>query len=383
MVDALLDTPRARPTAKTGSAVRAQWFNDRAEIDRAIDSIDKDTVYSGYQDPAFLRAWTRLAGCNPMFVTLSAPGHGPVLLPFEVCDNGVAGYCGGRHANGNFPVGRPGDVQALCEAGRGPVVAALKAARLPASAIVAERQHGCWQELENPLVFDDSAASPNIALSFAIDTDFETLWTTKISKSTRKKFRSYQRKLENQGTVTFHHPVPAAETARYLDAFFTMKAVRFRQAGITDVFSDERTQSFFRALFAGGGVHQLHALTLDDAIVAVIGCTVDKGRTTVEFGSFDNDYGDVRPGQLLFRSAIEYACEHGCRIFDFGIGDEPYKRRWCDIETTHYDTTIGLTLTGRMKAGTHQVRSRIVHTIKSNDRVWSAAKSLRKALHRG
>ena len=24
--------------------------------------------------------------------------------------------------------------------------------------------------------------------------------------------------------------------------------------------------------------------------------------------------------------------EHGCKLFDFTIGDEPYKREWCDIE---------------------------------------------------
>ena len=33
---------------------------------------------------------------------------------------------------------------------------------------------------------------------------------------------------------------------------------------------------------------------------------------------------------------MRYAAEHGCKLFDFTIGDEPYKREWCDVEISRF-----------------------------------------------
>ena len=35
-------------------------------------------------------------------------------------------------------------------------------------------------------------------------------------------------------------------------------------------------------------------------------------------------------------------------IFDFSVGDEPYKRLWCDIETRHIDVVAPLTAKGAL-----------------------------------
>jgi hypothetical protein len=34
---------------------------------------------------------------------------------------------------------------------------------------------------------------------------------------------------------------------------------------------------------------------------------------------------------------LRYAIERGCRVFDFTIGDEQYKRDWCDSKIELYD----------------------------------------------
>jgi CelD/BcsL family acetyltransferase involved in cellulose biosynthesis len=349
----------------------------------SVAAITPDMVFTGYQHPAFLSAWVGTAGCDPMFLSISAAGHGPVLLPLERCENGVAGYCGGRHANGNFPVGQRDDMAALSRAGETVIKAAIKAAGISANSLFLERQHVQWDGAANPFVFGSSVASPNIALSFAINGDFNTVLKTHGGKSKRKKIRSYRRKLDADGTVEFLHPVPSDQVPRFLDRFFMLKAERFRQAGIANVFGDDRTKAFLLDLFSKGAPdHTLHGLTLDGEIIAVIGCTNHGGRLTVEFGSFDARHAQARPGEQLFFSAVAHACETGVGVFDFGIGDEPYKRSWCDIETVHMDTVIGLTLSGKARAFAQTNRSRAVRTIKSNDRVWSAVKSLRRAMAR-
>jgi len=354
---------------------------DTAAARAAVAAIRPNMVFSGYQHPAFLSAWIDTEGCRPIFVTLNADGHGPVLLPLERRENGVAGYCGGRHANGSFPVGRREDILALHKAGEAAIKAAIGAAGVPANSLFLERQHGNWDGVANPFVFSSSVASPNIALSFAIDGDFDHVLQTKLGKNKRKKLRSYRRKLDSTGTGAFQHPVPPDRVSHYLDRFLALKAERFRQAGISNVFGDDRTQAFLLDLFSDGAPdHTLHGLTLDGEIIAVIGCTSHGGRLTVEFGAFDPEHALLRPGELLFFSAIAHACETGVAIFDFGIGDEPYKRSWCDIETVHMDTTIGLTLPGKARAFAQDWRSRAVRTIKTNDRVWSAVKTARRAL---
>jgi len=380
MVDATFHRTGAA-TAAPVPAVSVEVIAGVAAARAAIDAITPDMIHTGYQHPAMLSAWVGTAGCEPMFLTFATDGHGPVLLPLELCGNGVAGYCGGRHANGNFPVGRRADIEALARAGEPAIKAALRAAECPAGSVILERQHAVWNCIANPFVFGTSVESPNIALSFAIDSDFDTLLTERGGKNKRKKIRSYRRKLDAIGTVAFHHPVPVADAPAALDRFFALKAERFRAAGISDVFGDARTQAFFRVLFTEHGPqHELHALTLDDEIIAIAGTTTLDGRMTVEFGTFDVHHAPARPGEQLFFSMIAHACETGVKIFDFGIGDERYKRAWCDIETTHYDTTIGLTLPGKMRAAAQTGRSRLVRAIKSNERAWALAKRVRKAL---
>lgn len=383
MVDATIQTDRSLAT-RTGAPVGVRLVEDGDAVNALLGAIAPEAVHTSPQHPAFLRAWVSQATVRPFFVELRAAGAGPVLLPLEIDADGTARYCGGRHANGNFPVGAVADLSALVSIGTSAITAALASANLPVAAIILERQLERIGETENPLVDAQSVASPNMALSFAIDGDMDHILSTRSAKQKRKKWRSYNRKLDAMGAVTFHHPVANADTARFLDRFFALKADRFRQAGIANVFGDTETQGFFRRLFADGGPSfELHALTVDDEIAAVIGCAALNGRLTVDFGSFDARFAHARPGEVLFHSTIAHACATGFSIFDFGIGDEPYKRAWCDIETIHHDTTIALTAAGQMRAMAQRGRSRLVRAVKSNDRLWATAKSVRKRLARG
>ncbi len=49
-------------------------------------------------------------------------------------------------------------------------------------------------------------------------------------------------------------------------------------------------------------------------------------------GYDDGELARFGPGAIQLRDVMRYAAEHNCPLFDFTIGDEPYKREWCDIE---------------------------------------------------
>ena len=87
---------------------------------------------------------------------------------------------------------------------------------------------------------------------------------------------------------------------------------------------------------------RLDALRVGGEILAVAGSSVRHGTNIVEFGAVRAHEPTLSPGDFLFHQMIKRACEDGMTAFDFGVGDEPYKRAWCDVETQHFETVRGI-----------------------------------------
>ncbi|MOA32739.1 hypothetical protein D3C78_1539830 [compost metagenome] len=68
---------------------------------------------------------------------------------------------------------------------------------------------------------------------------------------------------------------------------------------------------------------------------------------------------------------IERLCGKDATLFDFGVGDQPYKRSWCTIETPLRDIVLPLTLRGRLAARYHRAVVRAKVMIKANKAVYA------------
>lgn len=358
---------------------------NKADALERLSKVPIDWVHTRCQDPRVLSLWIKLGDKAPYIIWVETQ-KGPVILPLEEHDDCTARFIGGRHANGNFPIGSLEAIQSLGALDRGAIRKALHELPHAPCSLVLERQLRDVGHVANPFVDKQSARSPNVALSFSLDGGFDAVLAARNGKRLRKKARSSHRKLETLGAVSILAADSMAQVDRFLDRFFEMKAERFKELGIFDVFADAATQSVMRAQFYDAGApssaarHRLHALCLDDNPIAVIGCTEFDGCVTVEFGAFDDQHAHASPGDLLFHRAIEHYCAAGFSVFDFGIGEEHYKRRWCDVETWHADTFIAANASGRLIALAQDMRSKAVRSLKSNETVWNAAKRLRKAL---
>ncbi|MEL6919920.1 MAG: GNAT family N-acetyltransferase [Pseudomonadota bacterium] len=379
--DAYLDNALADQPGVTGMKV----ISSRCDALALLADVPRDWVHSGYQSPRLLSAWLEHAEANP-FVLQFETIHGPVILPLEEWDDCTARYVGGKHANGNFPLGSPNAISAMGRFGHRQFTQAVRAQRQSTCSLVLERQLRDVDGLANPFVYDNSPDSPNVALSFSIRDGFDAVLQARNGKRLQKKMRSSQRKLEELGVISVQTPDTPHGVNAALERFFDLKSRRFRDLGIFDVFAEEQTRAVFRALFSDAlsnhaePSHVLHTLCIDDNPVAVIGCTEFGDRVTVEFGAFDDALATASPGDLLFFRAIELYCERGFEVFDFGVGDELYKRRWCDIETWHADTFIAANFRGQLIASMRDIRTHTVRSIKSNERVWAQVKRLRKAI---
>ena len=67
-------------------------------------------------------------------------------------------------------------------------------------------------------------------------------------------------------------------------------------------------------------------------------------------GYDDGELARFGPGSIQLMDVMRYAIEHGCKLFDFTIGDEPYKREWCDIEIALCDYVAPASLRGSLAA---------------------------------
>jgi CelD/BcsL family acetyltransferase involved in cellulose biosynthesis len=173
-----------------------------------------------------------------------------------------------------------------------------------------------------------------------------------------------------------------AEAGRMLDAFFVMKAIRFEEFGLRNTFERQEIKDFFKALFGSGAPDltapfRLDALRVGGDILAVAGSSVRHGANIVEFGAVRAHEPALSPGDFLFHQMIKRACESGTQVFDFGVGDEPYKRAWCDVETRHFETVRGFSARGTAYAHIYKAAARAKLAIKRNAYLFALLKRLR------
>lgn len=386
MVDAHIPAfPDRVAAAPDCNAIRTRFHTDREAALAAVDSLPADIICSGYQRPDFLRAWLHHSPHEPLFVTLSAPGRGPVLLPLERACGRIFCFVGGHHANANFPVGRAEDIAALAAAGETAIVAALRAGRSHGHAIALERQLPDYRGVRNPFVFEGSTVSPDPALSLSLEGGFDAVLSRHNAKKRRKRFRSQERALATIGGYRFVSSVAMEDIPETLDLYFTIKARQFEENGVHNDFADPHVRAFFTELFVEGARTEPRGRTLktieaEGKTIAIQGCSIHDGRITIEFCSYDPDYAKYVPGELLFYLAIREAAETGLDIFDFSVGDARHKRTWSEFEVWHRDTIIPLNMIGVLVGMMIRARNSAVRTIKRDPRMWKAAKVLRKHL---
>ncbi len=153
--------------------------------------------------------------------------------------------------------------------------------------------------------------------------------------------------------------------------------------GINNPFADSAIQAFFKELF-GNAIgrdkreFELKALEVDGKTRSIIGKVFSENGPTVEFNAIaDDELVTASPGEFLFFEDIKGICDTGLSHYSFGIGDEPYKREWCNIEACVYDTVVPLTLKGRSYTVLQSARKKLVAKIKRNPRLWQFVKRLR------
>jgi CelD/BcsL family acetyltransferase involved in cellulose biosynthesis len=348
-------------------------------------------LHAPAQSELWVSTWIEEVQPETILVTVEQDGQTVFAFGLQELRKGtfkIARVLGLTHANGNFfplsPALRPSEDRNCVEA----AIQAVREQRPDIHALVFERLISDFAGRRNPLLALPSQTSPNVALSVDLTPGFEAVLNIGNGQRKRKRHRYQARKLEAIGTVKQVRPRNAPEVAPVIDAFLDMKAARLRQMGTADVFGPEPIRRFFRTLFTRSvetptPAFQLDALEVGGKIRAVTGSSLSGDRIICDFAAFaDDESAAASPGDYLLHNNIRDATAAGFAIYDLGVGDEPYKRSWCDIETAHHDVFVALTHVGLVLVAAQRAKTRLKAAIKGNARLWQLAKTLRSTFTR-
>lgn len=327
------------------------------------------------QQALWVSSWNETVPSDGFILTVFKNGQPLLALPLEVMQVGplrIARFMGGTHANANFPACAMDceglDANALSQT----IAAALAANRPDIDALVLERQMHALGGMTNPLAVLPQQTSPNIALAVSLESGFDGVLAKHNGKRRRKKHRYQCRKFEEAGGYRLITAQTPEETERLFAAYLEMKAIWFRKNRLRDVFADEKIRGFFKHLFAEAlkqekPAYYMEALEVGGTLRAVSASSCVDGRVVCEFGGIaEDDMTQFSPGEFLTYGSIQAACCDGNRIFDYGVGDEHYKRLWCDEEIHQFDVVLPLTANGRIYAGIMRPLKALKRHIKSS-----------------
>ncbi len=376
---------RALPESRSGE-VSVEVASGLPALE-AYRALARDAVFAPPQSPHWVECWTREVNGDCTVATVMVDGRAAFALPLEIVPFGpltIARFMGGSHANGNFAMTAPGTATPAPQTLKSALVAAFRHARPDIDMLCLERQAPALHGAANPLAVLPAGPSPNPALAVDLSGGFEAVLGRSNGSRKRKKHRSQTRKFEAAGGCALVRPGSREESDRLLRAFFDMKSTRFADKGIDNVFADAKVQAFFFDLFgqcAGQERPQflLRGLEIGGKLRAVNGCSRTADGLVCEFGTFRIDeLASASPGSFLDFECIQAACAEGLSIYDFSVGDEPYKRQWCNVETEHFDIMLGLSARGRVAVTLMRTASSVKRRVKSNPTLWSLFKRLRR-----
>lgn len=382
---------RADPTDATGR-FEISLHRDMETLEtewRMLDTLPGNSLHHAYH---WCRAWAATHASDLALLRITFDGELLLILPLEVARGRLfrtAKLIGTEHSNLNTglfahnaaaiittPALAEALARAICDALRG-----------LADIVMLDRLPNDWRGDPSPFALFSGVTNPNPSFQLPLLGGIQPTLAQLNAKRRRKKMRISERRLAEMGGYDYVVARKSDEAQALLDTFFRQKATRFATLGFPDVFQDPETQAFFHALAARVDddvqLMELNAIRLrgesDGRIVAVAGLSRKADHVICQFGSIDEAIaGDASPGELLFYRMIERLSGEGVRLFDFGVGDQPYKRSWCTIETPLRDIVLPVTLAGRLAGLRHYLVVRAKRAIKANKAVYGRIQRTRR-----
>lgn len=394
--DPVAAAARRYPASSRSADIRIEVHANLAEVEeswREFQAVADGTVFQTFE---WLSTWHRCVGAPAGVRCAIVTGHDAAgllfLLPFAIERAGglsVLTWLGSDLCDYNAPWLAP-DFSARMPEDRVPLLLEQVFARLRTDArfrydlVRFEKMPARVGAQANPLLHLACSLNPSGAHMTRLGDDWESYYKSKRSASTRQRDRSKRKRLAEIGQVAFVTPETDADIAATLDTLIAQKAKSFAARGITNIFARRGYRAFFHAI-ACEPVNRAfsHVSRLDvgaDATAVNLGLVFRDCYYHVLASYTEGDMSRLGPGTAHLHDLMRYAIGRGCRIYDFTIGDEGYKRDWCEIELELYDYISPATLPGVLAAAATRLGRALKRWIKQTPALWRMATRTREAL---
>ncbi|HEX2140619.1 MAG TPA: GNAT family N-acetyltransferase [Woeseiaceae bacterium] len=236
---------------------------------------------------------------------------------------------------------------------------------------------------QNPFLRLDVSLNPSGAYLTSLSGDWDSFYAAKRSSTTRRRDRSKRKRLAESGDVRMVTPREPEAIADTLRTLIAQKRRAFARMGVADMFARPGVPEFFLDLATGRESREMtHVSRLEVGATSAatnFGVVFRGGYYHVLASYDEGPLSRFGPGAAHLHDLMRYALESGCTLFDFTIGDEPYKRDWCDVELKLYDHVAAATSRGWIAAKALSAAWRAKRAIKQS-RLWPAAMRARAAV---
>jgi CelD/BcsL family acetyltransferase involved in cellulose biosynthesis len=378
------DAPALSPAA-VADDIRLAVYEDLAAVEqdwRAFESYADCTVFQNFD---WLACWQRhiggLNGTKPVIVVArDAAGEILFILPLAICSTGFVRelvWLGSDLCDYNAPLLAATFSERIGPAGFVPLWEAItRHPQLRYDLVNLTKMPKTVGAQPNPMLQLPVTTNPSGAYLTHLSGDWETFYAAKRSSATRRRDRTKRKRLAEFGEVKLVNPQSAADTLGTLDTLMAQKARSFARMGVGNLFARPGYAAFYRAAATDRATrHLVHVSRLDVGATAAainLGLTYRNCYYHLLASYDDGEVSRFGPGAAHLHDLLHQAIDRGFRIFDFTIGDERYKRDWCDSELKLYDYIAAANWRGSAIAAPMHAAKSLKRWIKQTPALWNA-----------
>ncbi len=387
----IVDSQGHIPLNTRDNSLAMSLFPRISDADAAWQQLMDASLGNPYQSRSWLEAWSaeigQSLGVQPVIAVGKIAGTPLVILPL-----GIERRAGLRtlsflgHQNGNQNTGI-WDADFYAEVTDTQIESLLVqiAGQAGADLVSLTNIPEVWHARSHPLLFRSTLSSPSPVFARDLPTDFEELFRSTHSKSSRKNLLRKQRHLESLEGYRIVRSTTPEDIRRALSAFLQQRSKRARETGIPNAFSTPAGQQFLARALGIADVNTGQAsldvwfLEADGAIRATYLCVEHAGTLYAYSNSVAHDeLLPNSPGLVLMKKIIQYACaaEH-LKTIDLGLGEERYKTAWADPLPLR-DSLVSMTLKGRIGQGCDRFVTGMKSNLRNSKTIWKIVRRARK-----
>jgi|GEM_PF-840034 len=362
------------------------------ELWRAFETTAIVTPYQRYD---WIATWQEAMALpeetTTAIVLLRLKGELVAILPLGIRTHAgarIASILGGRHVNFQMPIWSPRflDDPATRLGGAGMEALLRRIGEcLRVDALTFLHQPGRWNHSDNPLssIRVEAASSPAFTLPLAAN--FDSVARARRSARSLQQIRRKRRRLEAAaGSFVFARARDPDTCERVIEKAIRDRTERRRTSGIPSFFDVEGGTRFIRKAAMqgldqpdGDCVLAVHYLQAGDVVVASYFGGSAGGHYSCFANAFDGSFEKYSPGEIILHELIRHLCEQGLQGMDLGVGEEHYKKLWCDTLPLNAGT-LPITALGALYSGGARSYRAAKHAVKTSDLLWSGWRAARR-----